>query len=182
MLLGAIYTTADLPPLREAGTLGSCGSCTACITACPTGAIVAPYQVDARRCIAYLTVEYKGPVDEELRPKLGNHVFGCDDCLTACPWNKYASYPSDPTLLPRAELNAPQLRDFLELDDATFREVFSKSPIKRTGRNAFVRNCLYAAGNSGLKSFIPQVERLTRDPDAVVADAARWALRRLRPG
>lgn len=179
MLLGVIYTTADLAPLREDGTVGACGSCTACIDACPTGAIVAPYQVDARRCIAYLTVEYKGAVDPELRPLLGNHVFGCDDCLAACPWNKFAQYPTDPTLLPRAELTAPELRDFLELDDADFRAIFSKSPIKRTGRNAFVRNCLYAAGNSGLKFFIPQVTRLLEDPDPVVADAARWALPRL---
>lgn len=179
LLLGVIYTTARLAPLREEGTIGSCGTCTACIDACPTGAIIAPYKVDARRCIAYLTVEYKGAVDEELRPLLGNHIFGCDDCLAACPWNKFAQYPTDRTLLPRAELTAPELRDFLELDDANFREIFSRSPIRRAGRNGFVRNCLYAAGNSGLKFFIPQVTRLLADPDPVVADAARWALPRL---
>lgn len=180
LFLGAIYTTAKLSPLHETGTLGSCGSCSACMTACPTEAIVAPYKVDARRCISYLTIEHKGPIAEELRPKLGNRIFGCDDCLAACPWNKFAQYPADPSLLPRAELDAPRLADFLQLDDATFREIFSRSPVKRTGRNAFVRNCLYAAGNSGLASFIPLVERLLDDPDPVVADAARWALQQLQ--
>ncbi len=180
LFLGAIYTTANLPPLREPGTTASCGSCTSCIDSCPTGAIVAPWKVDARRCISYLTIEHKGPIDEELRPLLGNRVYGCDDCLAACPWNSHARYPADPALLPRAELTAPRLADFLALDDAAFREVFSGSPIKRTGRNRFVRNCLYAAGNSGLAELVPHVERLTDDPDPVVAEAAHWALSCLR--
>jgi epoxyqueuosine reductase len=179
LFLGAIYTSAELAPLSEAGTTASCGSCTACITACPTGAIVAPYRVDARRCISYLTIEHKGPILPEFREALGNRIYGCDDCLAACPWNSHARYPADPALLPRAELSAPYLADFLALDDAGFREIFSGSPIKRIGRNRFVRNCLYAAGNSGLAALVPHVRGLLTDADPVVAEAAGWAMAKL---
>ncbi|MGQ5702259.1 tRNA epoxyqueuosine(34) reductase QueG [Sandaracinobacteroides sp. A072] len=179
LFLGAIYTTAALPPLADTGAKGSCGSCTACITACPTGAIVAPGRVDARLCISYLTIEHKGPVPEALRGKLGNRIYGCDDCLDACPWNRFAHVPADPAFNPRAELSAPLLADFLKLDDAGFRQVFSGSPIKRIGRDRFVRNCLYAAGNSGLPALRPAVLALVDDPAPLVSDAARWALARL---
>ena len=175
LFLGAIYTSADLAPQKEPGTTASCGSCTACITACPTGAITAPYRVDARRCISYLTIELKGPIPEEFRSRLGNRIYGCDDCLAACPWNSHAKYPADPAFHPRAELTSPRLADLLALDDAGFREIFSGSPIKRIGRNRFVRNCLYAAGNSGLAALLPPVRALLDDPDPVVAEAARWA-------
>ncbi len=179
LFLGAIYTTAELPPLKEPGTTANCGSCTACITACPTGAIVEPYRVDARRCISYLTIELKGPIPETFRSQLGNRIYGCDDCLAACPWNSLAQFPADPALLPRAELSASRLADFLALDDAGFREVFSGSPIKRIGRNRFARNCLYAAGNSGLRALLPHVRALLDDADPVVAEAARWAEARI---
>jgi len=179
LFLGAIYTTAALDPVCTPDTSASCGTCTACITACPTGAIVAPYKVDARRCISYLTIEHKGPIPEEFREALGNRIYGCDDCLAACPWNRFATAPADPALLPRAELAAPHLADFLALDDATFRTLFSGSPIKRIGRNRFVRNCLYAAGNSGLALLVPAISALLDDPDPVVGDAAAWALARL---
>ena len=179
LFLGAIYSSADLEPLEEAGTRASCGSCTACIDACPTGAIVAPYQVDARRCISYLTIEHKGPVPAEFRPALGNRIYGCDDCLNACPWNSHAQFPADPAFHPRAELAAPHLADLLALDDTGFRAIFAGSPIKRIGRNRFVRNCLYAAGNSGLAGLLPAVRALRGDEDEIVAEAARWAEARL---
>ncbi|TPE58638.1 tRNA epoxyqueuosine(34) reductase QueG [Sandaracinobacter neustonicus] len=179
LFLGAIYTTADLPPFREPGTSASCGSCTACITACPTQAITAPYRVDARRCISYLTIEHKGPIPPEFRAQLGNRIYGCDDCLNACPWNSHAQFPADPAFAPRAELTAPYLADLLALDDPSFRSIFAGSPIKRIGRNRFVRNCLYAAGNSGLADLRTPVSALLNDPDPGVADAAQWALARL---
>jgi epoxyqueuosine reductase len=180
LFLGAIYTTLELP----ADDMGRdrCGSCSACQTACPTQAFPAPYQLDARRCISYLTIEQKGPVDEELRPALGNLIYGCDLCLAACPWNKFAdSAAANRAFLPRAELAAPRLGELLALDDAGFRKLFSGSPIKRIGRNRFIRNCLYAAGNSGDAGLLPQVQGLTADEDEAVADAARWALARIRP-
>jgi len=179
LFLGAIYTTAALGPVQTPGAKASCGTCTACITACPTGAIVAPWRVDARRCISYLTIEHKGPIPAEFRAALGNRIYGCDDCLAACPWNRFATAPADPALLPRAELAAPHLADLLALDDAAFRTVFSGSPIKRIGRNRFIRNCLYAAGNSGMALLLPAVWALLDDPDPVVADAAQWAQTRL---
>ncbi|MFN3370561.1 MAG: tRNA epoxyqueuosine(34) reductase QueG [Sphingomonadaceae bacterium] len=180
LFLGAIYTTADLAPWREAGTQASCGRCTACIAACPTGAIVAPYRVDARRCISYLTIEHRGPIPEAFREYLGNRIYGCDDCLDACPWNRFARTPADPALSARDDLVAPALAEFLALDDAGFRARFSGSPVKRIGRDRFVRNCLYAAGNSGLASLRPAVAALIGDPDPAVAEAARWALDRLQ--
>lgn len=175
--LGSVFTTLDLP-VDEAGR-DNCGSCTACLTACPTDAFPAPYRLDARRCISYLTIEHKGPVDEELRSKLGNRIYGCDDCLAACPWNKFAVAASDLRYAGRPELEAPALADLARLDDTGFRAMFSGSPIKRIGRDRFVRNVLYAIGNSGQPALRPVAQRLTSDPDPAVADAARWAAARL---
>jgi epoxyqueuosine reductase len=178
LFLGAIYTTLDLAPAQL--HRDQCGSCRACLDACPTDAFPAPYRLDARRCISYLTIEHKGPVPEELRAGLGNRIYGCDDCLAVCPWNKFAAAAQAcREFLPRAELVAPRLGELLALDDAGFRALFSGSPIKRIGRDRFVRNCLYAAGNSGNAALAGQVEGLTRDPDPVVAEAATWALARL---
>ncbi|WP_260925690.1 tRNA epoxyqueuosine(34) reductase QueG [Novosphingobium sp. 9] len=179
LFLGEIYTSLDLAlstPGRD-----RCGSCSACQDACPTAAFPAPYRLDARRCISYLTIEHKGPVPEEFRAALGNRIYGCDDCLAVCPWNKFADTAHRiKAFLPRAELTAPELADLLTLDDAGFRKLFSGSPIKRVGRNRFVRNCLYAAGNSGLAKLSPLVEALLGDEDEAVADAAKWALERLQ--
>ncbi len=179
LFLGEIYTTLDLPPDLPLGD--RCGSCNACQAACPTEAFPAPYRLDARRCISYLTIEHKGPVPLDLRAKLGNRIYGCDDCLAVCPWNKFArdAHALRP-FLPRAELTAPDLRDLLTLDDAGFRLLFSGSPIKRIGRNRFLRNCLYAAGNSGATALLAQVLPLLEDEDEAVADAARWAAQILR--
>jgi epoxyqueuosine reductase len=178
LFLGAIYTTLDLlpdPPERD-----HCGSCDACQRACPTNAFPAPYRLDARRCISYLTIEHKGPIPEDLRPGIGNHVYGCDDCLAVCPWNKFAAAAAaHRAFLPRAELVAPQLADLLDLDDAGFREMFAGSPVKRIGRGRMVRNAAIAAGNSGDPALRPALQRLVGDDDPVVADAARWALARL---
>ncbi|NJM29636.1 MAG: tRNA epoxyqueuosine(34) reductase QueG [Rhizobiales bacterium] len=177
--LGAILTDAELEP--AAPESDRCGTCRACLDICPTKAFPAPYQLDARRCISYLTIEHKGAVDEELREGLGNRIYGCDDCLAVCPWNKFASQAQAiRDFLPRAEFVAPRLGELLALDDAGFRALFSGSPIKRIGRDRFVRNCLYAAGNSGNAALLPLVEALTQDPDPVVADAAEWALTSLR--
>ena len=174
LFLGAIYTTIAFQP-DEPGA-DRCGSCTACQTACPTEAFPAPYQLDARRCISYLTIEHKGPVPAEFRKALGNRIYGCDDCLAVCPWNKFADKASRiQAFLPRAELVAPRLGELLTLDDAGFRKLFSGSPIKRIGRDRFVRNCLYAAGNSGDAGLVEPVRALLDDPDSAVADAARWA-------
>ncbi|MDE2435313.1 MAG: tRNA epoxyqueuosine(34) reductase QueG [Sphingomonadales bacterium] len=174
LFLGAIYTTLELCP-DEPGA-DRCGSCNACQRACPTDAFPQPYVVDARRCISYLTIELKGPVPLEFRKALGNRIYGCDDCLAVCPWNKFADAAHRmKAFLPRAELAAPKLAELLALDDAGFRRLFSGSPIKRIGRDRFVRNCLYAAGNSGEAGLMPLVTALTSDPDPAVADAARWA-------
>ncbi|MEZ5680844.1 MAG: tRNA epoxyqueuosine(34) reductase QueG [Erythrobacter sp.] len=180
LFLGAIYTTLEFEP--DAAGEDRCGSCRACQDACPTDAFPAPYTLDARRCISYLTIEHKGPIPDEFREKLGNRIYGCDDCLAVCPWNKFADAAHRHIkLAPRAELISPELTTFLEFDDAGFRQFFSGSPIKRIGRDRFVRNCLYAAGNSGNAKLVSRVEQLTSDPDPVVAEAARWALVRLRP-
>jgi epoxyqueuosine reductase len=179
LFLGAIYTTLDLAPAVP--HRDQCGSCRACLDACPTDAFPAPYQLDARRCISYLTIEHKGPIAEEFREALGNRIYGCDDCLAVCPWNKFASAAQAmKEFLPRAELVAPRLAELLALDDAAFRALFSGSPIKRIGRDRFVRNCLYAAGNSGDARLVPQVMALAADHDPAVAEAAAWALARLR--
>ncbi len=176
--LGAIFTTIPLP--RDRPGADHCGRCRACLDACPTGAFPAPYQLDARRCISYLTIEHVGPVDEALRPALGNHIYGCDDCLAACPWNKFARHAREARYHARVALKAPRLADLVQLDDAGFRALFSGSPIKRSGRNRFVRNVLYAIGNSGDCSMIGSIKGLQKDPDEGVCDAACWALARLR--
>ena len=178
LFLGAIYTTLALP-VDQPGQ-DRCGSCSACQTACPTQAFPTPYQLDARRCISYLTIEHKGPVPDEFRRALGNRIYGCDDCLAVCPWNKFADTAHTMrAFLPRAELAAPRLADLLALDDAGFRRLFSGSPIKRIGRDRFVRNCLYAAGNSRDATLLPPVRALLADGDPAVADAASWALAEL---
>ncbi|MEM9500614.1 MAG: tRNA epoxyqueuosine(34) reductase QueG [Pseudomonadota bacterium] len=179
LFLGAIYTTLALKPSTP--HRDQCGSCRACLDSCPTDAFPKAYQLDARRCISYLTIEHRGPIAEEFRIALGNRIYGCDDCLAVCPWNKFAQHAhATREFLPRAELVAPRLVELLALDDAGFRKVFSGSPIKRIGRDRFVRNCLYAAGNSGAAELIAPVEALTADQDPVVAEAAEWALVRLR--
>jgi len=185
LFLGAIYTTLDLGDTMPADVAHAlrCGSCTACLAACPTDAFPAPFQLDARRCISYLTIEHKGPIPEEFREAIGNRIYGCDDCLAVCPWNRFADAArANKAFLPRAELAAPALADLLALDDAAFRKVFAGSPIKRIGRNRMVRNAAIAAGNSGLAELVPVLERLTADEDPVVAEAASWALERLSAG
>jgi epoxyqueuosine reductase len=175
LFLGAIYTTAQLEP-DEAGS-DNCGSCNACQDVCPTSAFPAPYQVDARRCISYLTIEHKGSIDRELRPLIGNHIYGCDDCLAVCPWNKFAeSAAANKAFLPRAELVAPRLSDLLTLDVSAFRALFSGSPIKRIGRDRFIRNVAIAAGNSGDKALRPVLAALLEDPDEVIRETVEWAL------
>lgn len=178
--LGAIFTTADLP--RDVPEVDHCGSCRRCLDVCPTDAFPAPYQLDARRCISYLTIEHKGPVDEELRPHLGNRIYGCDDCLAVCPWNKFAQTAREQRYGARDDLDAPKLEDLARLDDTAFRKKFAGSPIKRTGRDRFVRNVAYAIGNSRRADLVPVAQRLVNDSDPVVADAAKWAVRRLQNG
>jgi epoxyqueuosine reductase len=154
-----------------------CGSCRACLDICPTRAFPAPYRLDARRCISYLTIEHRGPVDEVLRPLLGNRIYGCDDCLAVCPWNKFAVAAREAGYADR--VGAPPLAELAALDDAAFRARFSGSPIKRIGRNRFLRNVLYAIGNSGERGLRPAAAARAEDPDPTVAEAARWALARL---
>jgi epoxyqueuosine reductase len=178
LFLGAIYTTLDLTP--GAPARDRCGSCQACQDACPTQAFPAPYRLDARRCISYLTIEHDGPIPLELRRGIGNHVYGCDDCLAVCPWNKFAETAHrHRAFLPRAELAAPALADLLDLDDAGFRQVFAGSPIKRIGRGRMVRNAAIAAGNSGDVRFRARLAALVEDESPMVADAAAWALAEL---
>jgi len=178
LFLGAIYTTLVLEP--DAPGKSTCGSCHACLSACPTDAFPAPFRLDARRCISYLTIEHKGPIPRELRAGIGNRIYGCDDCLAVCPWNKFAAAAqANLAFAPRAELVAPQLADLLALDDAGFRQVFAGSPIKRIGRDRMVRNCLIAAGNSASAVLLPAVLHLLDDPAPEVRGAAVWALARL---
>ncbi len=179
VFLGAIFTTADLPP--DAPETERCGSCRRCLDICPTAAFPAPFQLDARRCISYLTIELKGPIPREMRPLIGNRIYGCDDCLAVCPWNKFAAEASEAIYQNRLELSRPRLAELAALDDAAFREVFRASPIKRIGRARFVRNVLIAAGNSRLPSLIPTVEARLGDEDPLVRGAAVWALSRLDP-
>ena len=178
LFLGEIYTTLDLP--ADLPHADRCGSCTRCLRVCPTDAFPAPYRLDATRCISYLTIEHRGPVPHELRGKLGNRIYGCDDCLAVCPWNRFARAAAHPKLRAREDLAAPRLAELAALDDAGFRRRFAGSAIKRIGRNRFVRNVLYAIGNSADASLIPAAARLTDDPDPVVAEAAVWAIRQLR--
>ena len=178
LFLGAIYLTLDLEP--DAPEVDHCGSCRRCLDACPTKAFPQPYVIDARRCISYLTIEHKGEIPEEFRPALGNRIYGCDDCLSVCPWNKYAQQTSELAFAPREALKAPLLKELAQLDDTAFREMFKKSPIKRIGRDRFVRNVLYAMGNSGDKTLLPTLTALMADPDPAVANAARWAIEQLK--
>lgn len=175
--LGSIFTTVELP--IDVPEVDHCGSCQACLDVCPTDAFLGPYQMDARRCISYLTIEHKGPVDPDLRALMGNHIYGCDDCLAACPWNKFATAASDIRYAARDDLRAPDLSGLAGLDDAGFRAKFSGSPIKRIGRDRFVRNVLYAIGNSGSAGLREKAQGLTEDVDETVADAARWAVAQL---
>jgi epoxyqueuosine reductase len=177
LFLGAIFTTLDLPP--DAAGADHCGSCRACLDVCPTRAFPAPYRLDARRCISYLTIEHKGPIPRELRAAMGNRIYGCDDCLAVCPWNKFAQATRDAKLALRGELEAPRLVDLVRLDDATFRKTFAKTTVKRTGRDRFVRNVLIAIGNSGDATLVPEAERLLADASPLVRGAAVWALGRL---
>jgi epoxyqueuosine reductase len=177
LFLGSLFTTADL--LRDEPERDHCGSCRACLDACPTDAFPAPYKLDARRCISYLTIEHKGPIEPHFREKIGNRIYGCDDCLAACPWNKFAALASEMKLVARDDLKAPRIADLLTLDDPTFRTHFSGSPVKRIGRDRFVRNVLIAAGNSGDRSLIAPCIRLADDAAPVVRGMAAWALSRL---
>ncbi|PZM12238.1 tRNA epoxyqueuosine(34) reductase QueG [Rhizobium tubonense] len=179
LFLGSMFTTADLT--TDAPEVDHCGSCRACLDACPTAAFPAPYQIDARRCISYLTIEHKGPIDPALRPLIGNRIYGCDDCLAACPWNKFAAAASEMKLVARDDLKEPSIAFLLTLDDPTFRTFFSGSPIKRIGRDRFIRNVLIAAGNSSDGALAAPCRRLTDDPSPVVRGMAVWALSRLMP-
>ncbi len=176
--LGAMFTTARLEP--DTAETDHCGTCRACLDICPTAAFPAPYQLDARRCISYLTIEHRGPVDPALRALMGNRIYGCDDCLAVCPWNKFAQAATEIGYQPR--VGAPELADLAVLDDAGFRARFAGSPVKRIGRDRFVRNVLYAIGNSGMPGLLAVAAGLVDDPDAAVADAARWACGRLKAG
>jgi len=178
LFLGVILSTAKLDPTPP--EIDHCGSCKACLDICPTDAFPSAYKLDARKCISYLTIEHKGPVDEALRAKMGNRIYGCDDCLAVCPWNKFAQKASEIKLQARDDLNAPDLADLARLTDAEFRRHFSGSPIKRIGRDQFIRNVLYAIGNSGRADLTPAVEPHVRSENPVVKDAAQWALGRLR--
>jgi epoxyqueuosine reductase len=177
LFLGAIFTTLDLPP--DAPESDHCGSCQACLDICPTAAFPAPYRLDARRCISYLTIEHKGPIPRALRPLLGNRIYGCDDCLAVCPWNKFAQAGHKAKLAAREALRAPGLADLARLDDEGFRALFAKSAVKRIGRVRFVRNVLIAIGNSGDAALAGEAERLLDDPAPLVRGAAIWALGRL---
>ena len=177
LFLGSIFTTLELPP--DNTEADHCGTCTACLDVCPTAAFPAPYRLDARRCISYLTIEHKGPIDRELRPLMGNRIYGCDDCLAVCPWNKFAQDGRDAKLALRENLRAPKLAELSRLDDAAFRTLFAKTSIKRTGRDRFVRNVLIAIGNSGDMSLATDAEVRLADPSPLVRGAAVWALGRL---
>jgi epoxyqueuosine reductase len=167
-------------PSAEA-EIDHCGSCRACLDICPTEAFPQAYKLDPRRCISYLTIEHKGPIPRELRAKMGNRIYGCDDCLTVCPWNKFAQTAREAKLHARDSLRAPALADLVQLDDAQFRALFRKSPVKRTGRNRFIRNVLIAVGNSGDTSLVAQAKARLEDDSSLVRGAAVWALSRLLP-
>jgi epoxyqueuosine reductase len=179
LFLGALFTNLELPV--DEPEADYCGSCRACLDICPTNAFPAPYQLDARRCISYLTIEHKGPIPRELRPLMGNRIYGCDDCLAICPWNKFAHAGREARLAARGENRAPPLGELVRLDEQAFRTRFAKSPIKRTGRDRFLRNVLTAIGNGGDRSLANEVARLLADPSPLVRGAAVWALSRLLP-
>ena len=179
LFLGAILTAAEFEP--DQAETEHCGRCTACLDICPTKAFPAPFQLDARRCLSYLTIEFAGPWPEEFRAATGSRIYGCDDCLAVCPWNKFAAATHEGRLQARDALTAPRLADLAALDDAAFRALFAKTAIKRIGRDRFVRNVLYAIGNSGDAALLASAQALLDDPNPVVADAARWAVRRLTP-
>ena len=177
LFLGEVFTTLSLPP--DPPETDHCGTCTNCLDVCPTNAFPTPYRLDARRCLAYLTIEHPGPIAEEFRAPMGNRIYGCDDCLAVCPWNKFAHAHAEPDFAPRSALTTPLLADFAALDDTTFRALFSGSPIKRIGRDRFVRNVMIAIGNSGTAALRPHAQARCDDADPVVAEAARWAVARL---
>ncbi len=180
LFLGAIYTSAELPP--DEPERDHCGSCRRCLDICPTDAFPAPYQLDSRRCIAYLTIEHQGHIDAGLRPGIGNRIFGCDDCLAVCPWNKFAQAAQETRLALKDELDALPLAELAALDDAAFRKLFAGTPVKRTGRDRFVRNVLIAIGNSGEPALAASAEKLLGDASPLVRAMAAWALLRLAPG
>jgi epoxyqueuosine reductase len=179
LFLGSIFTTLDLPP--DDAEPDHCGNCHACLDVCPTKAFPAPYRLDARRCISYLTIEHDGPIPREFRTAMGNRIYGCDDCLAVCPWNKFAQTASEAKLTAREELKAPSLADLAALDDAGFRSLFRKSPIKRIGRNRFLRNVMIAIGNSGDPALADRAKTALNDPSPLVRGAAIWALSQLLP-
>ena len=179
LFLGSIFTTLDLP--ADGAIEDSCGNCRACLDICPTAAFPAPYRLDARRCISYLTIEHRGPIPRELRTAIGNRIYGCDDCLAVCPWNKFAAQGREAKLVSRDDLRAPRLVELARLDDARFRKLFAKTSIKRSGRDRFVRNVLIAIGNSGDASLACEAERLLDDSSPLVRGAAVWALSQLLP-
>jgi epoxyqueuosine reductase len=177
LFLGAIFSASELP--RDAPEADHCGSCQACLDICPTAAFPAPYKLDARRCISYLTIENKGPIPREFRKAIGNRIYGCDDCLAVCPWNKFAQAGREAKLAAREELRAPGLAELVRLDDAAFRSLFAKSPVKRIGRDRFIRNVLIAIGNSNEPALAVEAERLLEDHSPLVRGAAIWALAQL---
>jgi epoxyqueuosine reductase len=179
LFLGEILLSAELP--SDQPESDHCGQCRACLDVCPTKAFPAPYRLEARRCISYLTIEHEGPIDRELRPLLGNRIYGCDDCLAVCPWNKFAQEAREASLMPRPALNAPLLSELARLDDAAFRRHFAGTAIKRIGRDRFVRNVAYALGNSASPAALPAIEGLLQDSSPLVRGAAVWALSRLAP-
>jgi len=180
LFLGVILTSLELEPDPDADNGRHCGTCRRCLDACPTAAFIGPHKIDARRCISYLTIEHDGPIPEEFRSAMGNRIYGCDDCLAICPWNRFAdAAATNRAFLPRAELAAPRLADLLALDESSFREMFAGSPIKRIGVKRMIRNCLIAAGNSGDSGLADAIGRHVADPDPVIAEAAGWALAQL---
>tara|TARA_R110002073_G_scaffold61392_9_gene154403 strand:- start:7122 stop:8246 length:1125 start_codon:yes stop_codon:yes gene_type:complete len=179
LFLGVMLTAAELEP--DAPETDHCGSCTSCLDICPTKAFPQPYKLDARRCISYLTIEHKGPIPLEFRADMGNRIYGCDDCLAVCPWNKFAAVTAEMAFHPRPELKGPLLSELAALDDAAFRQVFTASPVKRIGRGRFVRNVMIAVGNSGDKGLLPTVLDRLSDAEPIVRGAAIWALSRLAP-
>jgi len=177
LFLGEIFTTLEIAP--DPPGSNRCGTCRKCLDVCPTNAFLGEYQIDARRCISYLTIEHKGHIPADLRSVMGNHIYGCDDCLAVCPWNKFASLTSEPSFLSREDLKAPRLAELMALDDKTFRSMFAGSPIKRIGRDRFLRNVVIAVGNSGGADFAQSLERLLSDRSALVRAAAVWSLSKI---